>query len=383
MTAVYAGDANNVESASAPITVTVGTTSQTITFANPGNKTLGTPPFALTPTASSGLPVTFAATGSCTVSGFDGDAHCRGDVHGHRKPGRQRELLAGARRCADLHHRSADLANVWTMLTAPDDEDATSSTRRRASNREPLAGRVLIAGGIDRTGRPSCTSSELYNPATRTFVAAGSMPTKAVRSYRYAAPGRQGRSCLVAATPSVQMFDPTPKTWSQLSTSMSSNRTWHTATRLPDGRVLVVGGDGQLGQHAELHDRVQPGGRRHLQQRPDDGHGARTPHGDAAYEWSERGQGAGGGWPQEVGKQLRHARHLPALRRDGLHGVDGRHRFTLLARRGRPRASRKQGARHRWRERQHRPRECRALRFGNRHVGDFGDWASSRRPVAI
>ena len=43
--------------------------SQTITFGALGNKTLGDPDFALSATASSGLPVSFGATGSCQVTG--------------------------------------------------------------------------------------------------------------------------------------------------------------------------------------------------------------------------------------------------------------------------------------------------------------------------
>ena len=44
---------------------------QTITFASPGNQIIGTPPFALSATASSGLPVTITSTTApvCTVSG--------------------------------------------------------------------------------------------------------------------------------------------------------------------------------------------------------------------------------------------------------------------------------------------------------------------------
>jgi hypothetical protein len=42
---------------------------QTIGFASLGDKTYGDPDFAASATASSGLPVTFAATGNCTVSG--------------------------------------------------------------------------------------------------------------------------------------------------------------------------------------------------------------------------------------------------------------------------------------------------------------------------
>jgi len=51
--------------------VIVGTTPQTITFAPLPNKPVNTPPFTVTATASSGLPVSFASTTptTCTVSG--------------------------------------------------------------------------------------------------------------------------------------------------------------------------------------------------------------------------------------------------------------------------------------------------------------------------
>ena len=42
---------------------------QTIAFDQPPNKTFGNAPFAVSATASSGLPVSFAANGDCTVTG--------------------------------------------------------------------------------------------------------------------------------------------------------------------------------------------------------------------------------------------------------------------------------------------------------------------------
>ncbi len=53
-------------------TFTVTQVAQTITFANPGSKTMAQSPFTVTPTASSGLPVTLTSTTTaiCTVSGF-------------------------------------------------------------------------------------------------------------------------------------------------------------------------------------------------------------------------------------------------------------------------------------------------------------------------
>ncbi len=137
---------------------------------------------------------------------------------------------------------SADLPNVWTKITAPMTKKRFQHTATRFESGQPLAGQVLIAGGFDRTETAQLTA-ELYNPATRTFVATGSMLTKAAG--HTATLLLDGKVVVIGGgNAKVQRFDPTPKTWSQLSTSMSSNRTWHTATRLPDGRVLVIGGEG-------------------------------------------------------------------------------------------------------------------------------------------
>jgi len=53
------------------VSVALALTSQKITFAKPSNKTYGAAPFALSATASSGLPVSFTSTtiSVCTVSG--------------------------------------------------------------------------------------------------------------------------------------------------------------------------------------------------------------------------------------------------------------------------------------------------------------------------
>ncbi len=68
--ASYPGDINFLDSISAQIGLaTGGTQSQTITFANPGTQTYGTP-LTLSATASSGLPVTYEVlSGSATLSG--------------------------------------------------------------------------------------------------------------------------------------------------------------------------------------------------------------------------------------------------------------------------------------------------------------------------
>jgi len=68
--ALYGGD-TNYASSSATMTETVVTQqSQTINFPNPGTQTYGVAPFALTATATSGLPISYSvSSGPATVSG--------------------------------------------------------------------------------------------------------------------------------------------------------------------------------------------------------------------------------------------------------------------------------------------------------------------------
>ena len=69
ITATQAGNSNY--NAATPVTqsFTIAKATQTITFAPLPDKTFGDPPVKLSATASSGLAVSFSATGSCTVSG--------------------------------------------------------------------------------------------------------------------------------------------------------------------------------------------------------------------------------------------------------------------------------------------------------------------------
>jgi hypothetical protein len=69
VTASQAGDATY--SAATPVsrTFAIGKAGQTISFGPLSDRTFGDPDFAVSATASSGLPVSFAASGQCTVSG--------------------------------------------------------------------------------------------------------------------------------------------------------------------------------------------------------------------------------------------------------------------------------------------------------------------------
>jgi len=125
-------------------------------------------------------------------------------------------------------------------------------------------GRVLICGGT-ATGQVGgiLASAELYDPAARTFAATGSMTVP--RAGQTITMLRDGRVLLTGGVKNVgfrselasaEIYDPASGTFSATG-SMSVPREGHTATLLRDGRVLVVGGSDN-GTHtldtAEVYD---------------------------------------------------------------------------------------------------------------------------------
>ena len=111
-------------------------------------------------------------------------------------------------------------------------------------------GRVLIAGGMDTVDH-AIASAEIYDPATGTFSPTGQMTT--VRAFHTATLLSDGRVLIVGGNAgtwsydgpflgSAEIYDPKTGTFTATG-SMATPRGWHTATRLADGRVLVVGGE--------------------------------------------------------------------------------------------------------------------------------------------
>lgn len=133
-------------------------------------------------------------------------------------------------------------------------------------------GRVLIAGGQSRPFTTRVTEPraelEIYDPGARTFTSAGRMSReRALHTATLLDDGtvllaggvtvgpRQGTDSLDSA----ELFDAAAGTVSLLGAALQQPQQAHTATRLPDGRVLIVGGfDGVRGggylDTAELYD---------------------------------------------------------------------------------------------------------------------------------
>ncbi|MBI3752329.1 MAG: hypothetical protein HY263_11815 [Chloroflexi bacterium] len=110
-------------------------------------------------------------------------------------------------------------------------------------------GRVLIVGGMT-TQSESVASAELFDPATGTFSTTGTM--KNARAFHTATRLGDGRVLIVGGSPaawnnsstldSAEIYDPATGTFSTTG-SLSFGLTFHAATLLKDGRVLITGGN--------------------------------------------------------------------------------------------------------------------------------------------
>ena len=127
-------------------------------------------------------------------------------------------------------------------------------------------GRVLVVGGADsitETSVNALATAELYDPATGTWAATGSMIGAHARHTATLLPdgrvlvaGGGGSGAGSDSLATAELYDPATGSWTATG-SMIEARTEHTATLLPDDRVLVAGGDSSSGPQlasAELYD---------------------------------------------------------------------------------------------------------------------------------
>jgi hypothetical protein len=149
-------------------------------------------------------------------------------------------------------------AELYNPATGTFSTTATMTSGREYDTATLLSnGRVLIAGGIDESGR-NVTSAELYDLATGTFSETGSLnqarqshaATLLSDGHVLITGGLQfvysvtsgGWSVVSWSTlASAESYDPQTGLFSPIG-SMTTARYGHTATLLPDGRVLIAGG---------------------------------------------------------------------------------------------------------------------------------------------
>jgi hypothetical protein len=171
----------------------------------------------------------------------------------------------------------SDLSNIVATAELYDPATGTwswtgSMTQRRANHTATLLpnGKVLVVGGTPDWDITNLSSAELYDPATGTWSPAGSMAY--ARTYHTATLLPNGRVLVTGGgnyaggvgplfykLPSAELYDPEAGTWSPTG-SMADTRWGHSATLLPNGRVLVAGGGNisALLTSAELYSPVDP-----------------------------------------------------------------------------------------------------------------------------
>ena len=150
-------------------------------------------------------------------------------------------LIAGGMTDSGSGLASAEIFDPTTnIFTAID-----NMTVARAGHTATLlrSGKVLIAGGYNGD---YLDSAELFDPATGKFTSAPKMVTK--RSGHVATLLNSGKILLAGGTgvgwtflSDAELYDPTTNTFTATG-SMTTARESHTATLLKDGRILIAGG---------------------------------------------------------------------------------------------------------------------------------------------
>ena len=156
-------------------------------------------------------------------------------------------------------------AGLYDPTTATWTATGAMTTNRGAYTATLLPnGQVLVAGGIlNGSNWVYLSSAELYDPTTETWMATGAMTTNCVLHTATLLPNGQvlvagGQDQNHIPVASTESYDPASGTWTAAA-AMTTNRELHTATLLSNGQVLVAGGHSALGflSSAELYGAIQ------------------------------------------------------------------------------------------------------------------------------
>jgi hypothetical protein len=159
---------------------------------------------------------------------------------------------------------SMEMYDPVTNTFAPPASTPVMNTARSGATATLVPnGKVLIAGGYIGSPPYSLASTELYDPATNTFAAAGSTPVMNYQRIGDTATLLPNGKVLIAAgynysssTPppgtlaSTELYNPVTNKFAPAASTpvMTTPREYATATLLPNGKVLIAGGEFTPGQ---------------------------------------------------------------------------------------------------------------------------------------
>lgn len=182
----------------------------------------------------------FASTGAMTTARYDHTATLLPDGT---------VLIAGGTDGSDI--KGAEIYDpVSGTFTALTGLNAWPVARTRALHTATLLsdGRVLLAGGYNG---PVSNTADLYDYQTQTFTSAGSLgvirwghtATLLADGKVLVAGGRSGTEFVGNVLDTAEVFDPVANTFSDVPATMVTAREFHVAVLLPNGTVLIAGGD--------------------------------------------------------------------------------------------------------------------------------------------
>jgi hypothetical protein len=155
-----------------------------------------------------------------------------------------RILVAGGLNNSFTRLNTAEIYSAASGTFSP--VAATMSVARQGPASAPLPdGRVLIAGGF--SGSSYLSSAQIFDPATQTFQATGSMTGP--RAFAAAAPLPDGRVLVAGGQSgtgvlsSAEVYDPATDQFTAIPATLNTPRQGAFAVALPSGKVVIGGGD--------------------------------------------------------------------------------------------------------------------------------------------
>ena len=169
-----------------------------------------------------------------------------------------RVLIAGGGGGTLFQPTATDSTEIYVPLTKSFVTGPTMSVERTLHQAVRLAdGRVLLCGGADTAGNVT-TSCEIFDPATNSIAPTGSLNSPRAGHAAtllanglvlvtggladYVNPTVNLLAVLNTAQDTGELFDPATGVWTALTATMTSARSGHSQTVLPDGTLLLVGG---------------------------------------------------------------------------------------------------------------------------------------------